>query len=102
MATAIQRWQRILGVAASVCFLLLSGAPVEAQLREIRLPSATAGEAQEFVRSLDNVQSPTRQPSPLELLFPEVQEKKRELPAFFRDTDLHVHFRTFYFNREKS
>ena len=102
MATEIQRWQRILVVATSVCLLLLPVAPVEAQPREIRLPSASAGEAQEFVRSLDNVQSPTRQPSPLELLFPQVQEKKRELPAFFRDTDLNVHFRTFYFNRQNS
>jgi outer membrane porin, OprD family len=107
MATDIQRWQRMLLVAASACLLLMPGAPAEAQLaeaalREIQQPSASFGEAEEFVRSLDNIQSPTRQPSPLELLYPEVQEQKRQLPAFFRDTDLNLHFRTFYFNRQKS
>ena len=33
---------------------------------------------------------------------PGLEEQRQAWPAFFRDTDVNVHFRTFYFNREKS
>ena len=40
---------------------------------------------------------------PLERLFAPLKEemKASSLPAFFRDTDLKVHFRSYYFNRTK-
>jgi hypothetical protein len=39
---------------------------------------------------------------PLERLFEPVKESMKDLPPFFRDTDLKVHFRSYYLNREKS
>jgi hypothetical protein len=33
---------------------------------------------------------------------PGLDERRNTWPAFFRDTDINVHFRTFYFNRQKS
>ena len=45
--------------------------------------------------------SPTRDHL-LDLAFPELAEKKAELPAFFRDTDLNLHFRSFYLNRQRA
>jgi hypothetical protein len=44
---------------------------------------------------------PPPPPSPLERLFAPLKEKMAPLPPFLRDTDLKVHFRTYYFNREK-
>ena len=38
---------------------------------------------------------------PLERLFAPVKEAMQGLPPFLRDTDLKIHFRTYYFNREK-
>jgi hypothetical protein len=40
---------------------------------------------------------------PTELLFAPLKEEVHEsnLPAFFRDTDLHLHMRSYYFNRTK-
>jgi outer membrane OprD family porin len=39
---------------------------------------------------------------PLERLFEPVKESMKDLPPFFRDTDLKIHFRTYYFNRENT
>jgi len=41
--------------------------------------------------------------SPLERVFAPMKEELRQssLPAFIKDTDLRVHFRTYYFNRNK-
>src|SRR5262245_20944048 len=56
----------------------------------------------EIVRSPDVPPSPPPPPAGLlETSFPAVQEGMSKLPPFFRDTDLNVHFRTFYFNRQK-
>jgi outer membrane porin, OprD family len=38
---------------------------------------------------------------PLERLFAPLKEQMADLPPFLRDTDLRVHFRSYYFNREK-
>ncbi len=38
---------------------------------------------------------------PLERLFAPLKEQMADLPPFLRDTDLKVHFRSYYFNREK-
>ena len=38
---------------------------------------------------------------PLERLFAPVKDAMKDLPPFLRDTDLRIHFRTYYFNREK-
>jgi hypothetical protein len=37
---------------------------------------------------------------PLVRLFAPLKEGMKDLPPFFRDTDLKIHFRTYYFNRE--
>jgi hypothetical protein len=37
---------------------------------------------------------------PLERLFEPVREAMKPLPPFLRDTDLKIHFRSYYFNRE--
>src|SRR4029453_8929580 len=56
----------------------------------------------DIVRSPDVAPSPPPPPSGvLETSFPAVQEGMSKLPPFFRDTDLNVHFRTFYFNSQK-
>jgi hypothetical protein len=39
---------------------------------------------------------------PLERLFEPVKEAMKDLPPFLRDTDLKIHFRSYYLNREKS
>ena len=47
--------------------------------------------------------APEPPPSPpLERLFEPVKEAMKDLPPFLRDTDLKIHFRTYYLNREKS
>jgi hypothetical protein len=53
--------------------------------------------------SADDAPPPPRQPTPLEALFLPLKEEieKSTLPPFLKDTDVKVHFRTFYFNREK-
>jgi hypothetical protein len=52
------------------------------------------------VRSPDVAPPPPPQTGLLETTFPEVREGMSKLPPFFRDTDLNLHFRTFYFNRQ--
>src|SRR5919106_3535900 len=37
---------------------------------------------------------------PIERLFAPLKEAMKDLPPFFRDTDLKLHFRSYYFNRE--
>jgi hypothetical protein len=37
---------------------------------------------------------------PMVALFAPLREGIKDLPPFFRDTDLKIHFRTYYFNRE--
>jgi outer membrane porin, OprD family len=56
----------------------------------------------EIVRSPDVAPTPPPPASGiLETSFPAVQEGMSKLPPFFRDTDLNVRFRSFYFNRQK-
>jgi hypothetical protein len=52
------------------------------------------------VRSPDAPPSPPPQMGLLETGFPALREAMSELPPFFRDTDLKVRLRTFYFNRQ--
>ena len=48
----------------------------------------------------DDAPPPPPLPAPLEALFLPVKEKVRTLPwSFLADTDLRVHFRSYYFNR---
>ena len=51
----------------------------------------------------DDAPPPPPLPSPLEALFLPLKEKiaATSLPPFIKDTDLKVHFRSFYFNRTK-
>src|SRR5215470_46644 len=55
----------------------------------------------EIVRSPDAAPAPPPEPKLLEAVIPGLQEGMSKLPPFLRDTDLNVHFRTFYFNRQK-
>jgi hypothetical protein len=38
---------------------------------------------------------------PLERLFAPLKDRAKDWPAFFRDSDVKAHFRTYYFNRER-
>jgi hypothetical protein len=51
----------------------------------------------------EDAPAPPPQPTPLEALFLPAKEwmHQQSLPAFLRDTDLKIHFRTYYFNRTK-
>jgi hypothetical protein len=47
----------------------------------------------------DQAPPPERPPPLLRRYVPEIQERLEKLPPFIRDTDLNLHFRTFYFDR---
>ena len=49
----------------------------------------------------DDAPPPPPLPTPLEKLFQPLEEKLKatSLPPFIKDTDLKVHFRSYYFNR---
>ena len=51
--------------------------------------------------SAEDAPPPPPLPTPLEALFLPLKEKMSTLPPFLRDTDLKVHFRSYYFNRTK-
>jgi hypothetical protein len=53
----------------------------------------------EIVRSPDDARPPA-QTGLLETAFPTLRDEMAKLPPFIRDTDLNVHFRSFYFNRQ--
>ncbi len=52
------------------------------------------------VRSPDAAPPPPPQTGILETGYPPLREEMSKLPPFFRDTDLNVRLRTFYFNRQ--
>jgi hypothetical protein len=54
----------------------------------------------EIVRSPDVAPPPPPQTGILETGYPALREEMSKLPPFLRDTDLNVHFRSFYFNRQ--
>jgi len=62
-------------------------------------PSLAAMLVSEFVRTPDDVGAPAK-PRILDYFVPDWREKLKTLPPFFRDTDLHLKWRTFYFNRQ--
>jgi hypothetical protein len=45
---------------------------------------------------------PPPPPDVMGRIFPEFDSTRRTWPAFFRDSDVKLHFRSFYFNRQKS
>jgi len=51
--------------------------------------------------SAEDAPAPPPLPTPLEALFEPVRESLKPLPRFFRDTDLKLNFRSYYFNRTK-
>ncbi|HEY3065021.1 MAG TPA: OprD family outer membrane porin [Methylomirabilota bacterium] len=77
---------------AVVCLIVLLAAP-----------PARADHDQEQHLAVGNVLPPPEPPKDwLGRTFPVIDEQRNKWPAFFRDTDLNVHFRSFYFNRQKS
>ncbi len=50
----------------------------------------------------DDAPPPPPPPTPLEALFIPLREQISTLPPFLADTDLKLHFRSYYFNRTKS
>jgi hypothetical protein len=54
----------------------------------------------EIVRTPDVAPPPPPQTGILETAYPPVREEMAKLPPFLRDTDLNLHLRTFYFNRQ--
>jgi outer membrane porin, OprD family len=101
MTTVVQRLLTILLAVTSACLMLLPGAPGEAQQTQSSAPTQAAQTENTFIRAPDSVENPTRDHL-LDLAFPELSKKKAELPAFFRDTDLNLHFRSFYLNRQRA
>jgi hypothetical protein len=101
MTTVVQRLLTILLAVTSACLMLLPGAPGEAQQTQSSAPTQAAQTENTFIRAPDSVENPTRDHL-LDLAFPELAKKKAELPAFFRDTDLNLHFRSFYLNRQRA
>jgi hypothetical protein len=63
-------------------------------------PPARQEKENDIVRSPDSVEPPGPPVGLLEATFPNLREGLSKLPPFFRDTDLNVRFRTFYFNRQ--
>jgi outer membrane porin, OprD family len=80
---------------AGVIMLAMQQAPAAAP--EEAVP---AQRENEIVRSPDTVTLPPSPESLLESNFPTLREGLSRLPPFFRDTDLNVRLRTFYFNRQ--
>jgi hypothetical protein len=101
MTTVVQRLLMILLAVTSACLMLLPGAPGEAQQTQSSAPTQAAQTENTFIRAPDSVENPTRDHL-LDLAFPELAKKKADLPAFFRDTDLNLHFRSFYLNRQRA
>ncbi len=99
----------VLVLAAAAGLVLLPGAPGSAELpaapdsaeqAELIAPPPGAIESDNFVRSPDSVANPVPETGLLERVYPQLTEQRRRLPAFFADTQLQLHFRSFYFNRE--
>lgn len=75
-------------------------APDSAEQAELIAPPPGAIESDNFVRSPDSVANPVPETGLLERVYPQLTEQRRRLPAFFGDTQIQLHFRSFYFNRE--
>src|SRR5262245_20599175 len=99
---------RILAVTLASILLGLVTSPAAAQSTTPAAPAATdptmtpslaAMLVSEFVRTPDDVGAPAK-PRILDYFVPDWREQLKTLPPFFRDTDLHLKWRTFYFNRQ--
>src|SRR5213596_493740 len=69
------------------------------------LGAPAPGRAQEQIEQQEPTPSAVEQvATPIErafVLLPELRERLKDAPAFFRDMKLDVNLRTYYFNREK-
>jgi hypothetical protein len=83
-----------------VTMLATQQAPVADPEKTAPEEPAPAQRESEIVRSPDTTTPTTRPESLLESTFPTLREGLSRLPPFFRDTDLNVRLRTFYFNRQ--
>src|SRR5262249_20793407 len=98
---------RTLAVMLAVILLGLVPSPVRAQSgtstpatpAPTMTPSLAAMLVSECVRTPDDVGAPAK-PRILDYFVPDWREQLKTLPPFLRDTDLHLKWRTFYFNRQ--
>jgi hypothetical protein len=74
--------------------------PGPAQQASGASPTSPVLEEDITVRSPDAPPPPPPQTGILELAYPELRDDMNRLDPFFRDTDLNVRLRTFYFNRQ--
>jgi hypothetical protein len=117
----ISSWWRLSVVALTLAVAVLGASQAGAQpgsgapsadptggtmLATQQAPAARVEEAvpaqreNEIVRSPDTVTLPPLPEGLLESNFPTLREGLSRLPPFFRDTDLNIRLRTFYFNRQ--
>jgi hypothetical protein len=104
MQALVRRWRLAtalpLAVAAlgSVAAAQPAPEPAPAQ-EEAAAPQQHPAQREDVIVRSPDVAPPPGQPV-LKLAFPKLQEDMSKLPPFFRDTDLNVRLRTFYFHRE--
>jgi hypothetical protein len=114
-ATSSRRWWLdavAVAVAVALALAVVSLAPDGAAAQPAPAPSTAtsqppapteqhpAKQENVFVRSPDVAPPPPPQSGLLETAFPALREGMSTLSPFFRDTDLNVRFRSFYFNRQ--
>jgi len=75
------------------------GAATPTSLSAVAKPAGEGKSENTLVRSPDSVESPTHLRL-LEHFVPDWREQLKTMPAFIRDTDLNIRFRSFYFNRQ--
>ena len=108
--TTAKDWALPTGIATLALAMTLLG-PLQASAQTEPAPSSSptdrsieqvspARPETEIVRSPDSVSAPPPPPGLLRTSIPPLQEGMSKLPPFFRDTDLRVRFRSFYFNRQ--
>jgi outer membrane porin, OprD family len=89
----------VAAMALTLAMAALGPEPVLAQQLKAAPTKQPALPESEIVRSPD-VGPPHAPPALLEGAFPTLREGLSKLPPFFRDTDLNLRLRTFYFNRQ--
>ena len=88
-------------ITGAVLALPLLGAPAPGRAQEqIEQQEPTPSAVEQVATPIERAFVPAPAPQPFVLL-PELRERLKDAPAFFRDMKLDVNLRTYYFNREK-